>query len=99
MIKKRNIKKTGLVKVTFAVPQDQVENGISVVGDFNNWDPLANPMVKRSNKTYSVTVDLQPGHSYAFRYLADGGQWFNDDEADEYVHDPKQHCHNSILNL
>jgi hypothetical protein len=29
-------------------------------------------------------VRVAPGRRYAFRYLAEGGRWFNDDAADDY---------------
>ena len=71
------------VKVTFAVPVDGAGDRVSVVGDFNDWDPVANPLARRRGMLRASVV-LDPGRRYAFRYLADGGRWFNDDEADDY---------------
>ena len=71
------------VKVTFAIPTDGTDERVSVVGDFNDWDPVATPLAKRGERLRaSVVVDA--GRRYAFRYLADGGRWFNDEEADDY---------------
>jgi hypothetical protein len=66
-------------KVTFILPDDV--GPVSVVGDFNGWDPAAHPLRRRSNATRSVAVDLPPGR-YAFRYLADGQGFFDEPEAD-----------------
>jgi 1,4-alpha-glucan branching enzyme len=71
------------VKVTFAIPADGSDERVSVVGDFNDWDPVATPLVRRRG-VLRASVVLEPGHRYAFRYFADGGRWFNDDEADDY---------------
>ena len=71
------------VKVTFAVPADGADEPVSVVGDFNDWDPVATPLVRRRGMLRASVV-LHAGRRYAFRYLADGGRWFNDDEADDY---------------
>lgn len=66
-------------KVTFVLP---AETGpVSVVGAFNGWDPHAHPMKKRSNGTRSVTIDLTAG-AHAFRYLAEGGVFFDEPDAD-----------------
>ncbi len=86
MLKKTKISGKNEVKVTFVLPGDQPHEKISVVGDFNNWDPGANKLKKRSNNTYSTVVTLKKGKSYAFRYYASDGIWFNDDAADDYVH-------------
>lgn len=67
------------IKVTFVVPDDV--GPASVVGDFNDWDPLAHPMRRRSNGTRSVAVGFQPGAQVRFRYLADGGRWLDEPEA------------------
>ena len=80
MIKTANAKGTGKVKVTFSLPTDV--GPVSVVGDFNDWDPYANPMKKRSNGTRSASVELEPGLEYAFRYLGDGGAWLDEPEAE-----------------
>lgn len=66
-------------KITFAV---ETAKAVSVVGDFNGWDPGAHPLQKRSNGKRSVSVVLPPG-KWAFRYLADGDQWFDDPDADD----------------
>lgn len=77
-------KGNGRVKVTFAIPAEKAdEERVSVVGDFNEWDPVATPLARRG-ETLRASVLLDAGRRYAFRYLADGGRWFNDDEADDY---------------
>ncbi len=70
------------VKVTFVVSAEQCDQPVSVVGDFNGWDPLATPLRKRSNGTRSATVELPAGGTYRFKYLADGGSWFCDSDID-----------------
>jgi 1,4-alpha-glucan branching enzyme len=73
----------GQVKVTFALPADGADERVSVVGDFNDWDPVATPLARRG-ATLRASIVLETGRRYAFRYLADGGRWFNDDDADDY---------------
>ncbi len=71
------------VKVTFAIPADGTDERVSVVGDFNDWDPVATPLARRA-ETLRASILLDADRRYAFRYLAEGGRWFNDDEADDY---------------
>ena len=68
--------------ITFSLPIDQVDQAVSVVGDFNNWNPYAHPLKKRSNGTRSVKVELEPDRSYRFKYLAEDGSWLTDPDAD-----------------
>ena len=88
MIKKEQQKKSKQVKVTFALPADEVDGNVSVVGDFNDWNPEANKLVKRSNGTYSAAIKLDQGNQYAFRYFFEDGTWKNDEEADEVALSP-----------
>lgn len=69
-------------KVTFALPLDDAPATVSVVGDFNDWDPQAHPMKKRSNGTRSVSVELPAGATYRFKYVSEHGDWFCDPAAD-----------------
>jgi 1,4-alpha-glucan branching enzyme len=73
------------MKVTFVVPMADCDQALSVVGEFNDWDPLATPLRKRSNRTRSASVELPIGGSYRFKYLAEGGDWFCDPDADSHV--------------
>jgi hypothetical protein len=54
---------------------------VSLVGDFNNWDPTATPLERTpTGGTWSVTVPLSPGrHEYSF--VVDGKQWLPDPSA------------------
>lgn len=70
---------TGVTKVTFALPAEEVAGCVSVVGDFNGWNPHAHPMRKRSNGTRSVAVDLPAESRFEFKYLAEDGTWLVDD--------------------
>jgi len=78
---------SGKVRVTFSMPAEIWAKTFHVVGDFNNWNPTATPL-QRSEKGWSVSLELEPGRSYHYRYLVDG-KWFNDWNADEYM--PNEH--------
>jgi 1,4-alpha-glucan branching enzyme len=69
----------GMVKVTFSLPAGEPAGAVSVVGDFNDWDPSAHPLRPRSNQTRSVSVSVPTGSTLRFRYLAEGGRWFDDE--------------------
>ncbi|MBA3530715.1 MAG: isoamylase early set domain-containing protein, partial [Ardenticatenales bacterium] len=81
MIKKKETKKS--VKVTFELDHLPEAEVVEVLGDFNNWQP--EPMQKFKNGKHKLTVDLEPGTEYHFRYLVDGNQWENDSEANRQV--------------
>lgn len=67
------------IKVTFSLTTD---TPVSVVGDFNDWNPLAHPLKARGKGTRSVSVVLAPETRVVFRYLEDGGRFFDDPDAD-----------------
>ena len=68
-------------RVTFSLPPGAPAGAVSVVGCFNDWQPGRHELLPRRNGTRSVSVHLGPGE-YRFRYLATGGVWFDDTEAD-----------------
>lgn len=52
---------------------------VSVVGDFNDWDAQAAPMVRESG-AWTITLPMAPGrHVYAF--VVDGERWVADPRA------------------
>jgi hypothetical protein len=58
MIKTSKPRRDGMVRVTFALPVDEPAAGVSVVGDFNDWDPYANPLRIRANRTRSARTSF-----------------------------------------
>lgn len=96
MLKREVVKGSNQVKVTFVIPNDPNQGRVSVVGDFNNWDPSATVFVKRQNNTRSVSATVDAGQRYRFRYYDANGNWMNDDNADGY--EPNEHgTHNCLL--
>jgi 1,4-alpha-glucan branching enzyme len=71
----------GTVRVTFALPIDEPGGPVSVVGNFNDWNPHTHPLRKRANQTRSATVTVKAGTKLQFRYLAEGGVWLDDETA------------------
>uniref|UniRef100_A0AAU2VDX4 Isoamylase early set domain-containing protein n=1 Tax=Streptomyces sp. NBC_00003 TaxID=2903608 RepID=A0AAU2VDX4_9ACTN len=69
-------------EVTFVLPADTPPGPVSVVGDFNGWNPGAHPLLPRKEDERAVTVALPKKTSHSFRYLAAGDYWFNDESAD-----------------
>jgi 1,4-alpha-glucan branching enzyme len=84
VIKQAPIKGRKAVKVSFVLPHDTVPGKVSVVGDFNSWDPFAHPLRPRRNGTRSAVLTLPPGRRFAFRYLAEDGRWHDDDSAEAF---------------
>lgn len=83
MIGTEPLKGTERLTVTFALPADGIEGDIAVVGDFNEWDPTASPLLPHDG-WLTASVVMAPGRQYRFRYLAAGGRWFNDPEVGAY---------------
>jgi len=69
----------GDVLVTFMIDD---ERPVSVVGDFNGWDPRRDPFVEEIDGRRYVTVSVPADTVTCFRYLADGGEFFDDPAAD-----------------
>ncbi|MFB7467806.1 isoamylase early set domain-containing protein [Streptomyces sp. NPDC056224] len=69
-------------EVTFVLPADSPPGPVSVVGDFNHWQPGAHPLLPRTDGTRAVTVTLPGTGEHSFRYLAAGDYWFDDENAD-----------------
>ena len=81
MIKVDKPTRAGTVRVTFVLPATEPVGAVSVVGDFNGWNPHAHPLRKRSNGARSAVVTIPAGATLHFRYLAEGGVWFDDETA------------------
>jgi 1,4-alpha-glucan branching enzyme len=79
LIKTTRPDRDGIVRVTFALPADEPDGAVSVVGNFNDWNPLAHPLRRRANRTRSAAVTVPAGSTLHFRYLAEGGVWFDDE--------------------
>lgn len=65
--------------MTFILPGDRPPGPVSVVGDFNDWQPGAHPVRPRKDGKWAVTVELANASTHSFRYLAAGDYWFNDE--------------------
>jgi 1,4-alpha-glucan branching enzyme len=73
------------VQVTFSLPKDLWADRIYLVGDFNNWDRTSHPFDRDRSGGWSLSVELEQGRVYQFRYLLDDQDWLNDTEADSYA--------------
>jgi 1,4-alpha-glucan branching enzyme len=100
MIKKEPVPgKEGVVRVTFELPSATWAERVNLVGDFNEWDTTATPMRRnRSDSNWRVTVELEAGLRYCFKYLVDGKEWLNDWHADDHIENPYG-SHDSVVDL
>ncbi len=78
----------GRILVTFELPTAVGGERVYLVGDFNAWNQQATPMHPNGNGNWQITLPLEAGRAFQFRYLVDGHRWYNDWEADSYVPNP-----------
>lgn len=85
---KQYLKSKPVVKVTFSLPAEAVEEvkKVDLLGDFNEWTiDETFSLKKQKDGSFKTTLSLDPGKEYQFRYLLDNTKWENDWEADKYV--------------
>lgn len=82
VIKSRRAK--GKADVTFTVDPRVGARTAVVCGEWNDWSADADVMHCGADGGFSVTVSLDAGRAYRFRYLLDGHWWDNDWSADAY---------------
>jgi len=61
------------------------DSAVTLVGDFNNWDPRATPLHPGSGGVWTVTVPLRPGR-YRYTFIVDGS-WRRDPAAPRALED------------
>ena len=44
---------------------------VSLIGDFNQWDPSVHPMNRMPDRSWMTTVELKHGH-HCYAFLVDG---------------------------
>lgn len=100
-VSKQYLKSKPVCKVTFSLPADISEGAanVALLGEFNNWDPMAAPMKKSKTGIFTTTLNLEKDREYQFRYLVNGGTWVNDDAADAYLPSPLSYDNNSVIRL
>ena len=98
-IKKQYLKNKPVCKVTFSLPKKIVKSAktVHLVGDFNDWDQQAASMKKLKDGSFKITLELETGREYQFRYLIDGTDWENDWNANKYVPNPFGDSDNSVV--
>ena len=101
-LKKRYSKNKEICQVTFTVPKEIGDNfsKLSLVGDFNEWDPNEHLFTETDSKgNFVLSVSLPAGNEYQFRYLGDGETWFNEPDADKHVNTYFGDSENSVIKL
>lgn len=78
MLKTSRDAATGATTITFSLSAD--EGAVSVVGNFNDWKPGVHVLGGRG-KIRSVSVEVPADYIAVFRYLGEGGRWFDEPEA------------------
>lgn len=76
------------MRVTFRVSKQLWADQVALIGEFNDWDPHTHLLQQTDLDTdWHITLELEMGHSYHFRYLVDREHWMDDDRADGYMLD------------
>ena len=91
MLKKKPVKKSKLTSVTFETREFQDADALSLVGEFNGWEPEKTPMKRRKDGAWSVTMRLAKRPDkfrYEYRFVVDGDHWVSDTGADDFVTNP-----------
>jgi len=81
----KSIGTDGKASVKFTLDPLVGAQNASVCGEWNGWSADADIMSRDSLGGFNLTIDLEPGRTYRFRYLLDRGRWENDWDADAYV--------------
>ncbi len=73
-----NTGKTGKVRVTFEMPATDPYDSLYLVGWFNESDETVYRMERMPEGKWSLTLELEPGCEYQYRYRTPDGTWLQD---------------------
>ena len=59
---------------------------VTIVGDFNDWDPEASPLQRMGKGVWTITIPLAPGR-YQYTFVVDGTSWEADPGAPRTLED------------
>jgi len=74
----------GTSAVTFTLDPRVGARVAVVCGEWNGWSRDVHVMERDEHGGFRLTIALEPGRRYRFRYLLDGERWENDWAADAY---------------
>jgi hypothetical protein len=77
IVMQENSSKKKIKKIRFSLEADEAKK-VSLVGEFNNWNPDADPMQRDENGTWTKTKMLSPGN-LEYKFFVDG-EWIQDPE-------------------
>jgi hypothetical protein len=67
------------IRVTFSMPAERnCRDALYLVGWFGEWDEAVYRMERTSSDVWTLTLELEPGCQYLYRYRTLNGQWLND---------------------
>jgi hypothetical protein len=67
------------IRVTFTMPAaEDCCDALYLVGWFGEWNEAVYRMERAAGDTWSLTLELEPGCQYLFRYRTLDGKWLND---------------------
>ena len=95
MIRKQPLA-NGRVAVTFQMPASLWADSLFLAGDFNNWNTRSHAMRQRADGVWEITLELDAGREYQYRFLVNGTDWQNDWNAEGYTDNPYS-SENSIV--
>lgn len=87
-ISKKVFPERNITIVTFIIPKEVAAgiNECSIVGDFNNWNPMVHKMKKNVNTgEFMLKIELPANKTFEFKYLCSNGVWLVEDESDVLV--------------
>ena len=72
-------RKYGKVRVTFMMPAIEGCGCLYLVGKFDEWNhESVYRMQCADHGTWSLTLELEPGHEYQYRFRTLDGRWLSD---------------------
>ncbi len=77
-IHKSTLDKNGKVRVTFSMPCIDDCDRLYLVGWFSEWDEGVYPMERTPGGGWSVTLELEAGCTYQYRFRTLDGRWLSD---------------------
>ncbi|HEY4332895.1 MAG TPA: isoamylase early set domain-containing protein [Ilumatobacteraceae bacterium] len=86
------------IDVTLRLPAGASAGTVFVAGEFNDWSLDHDQMERDDDGGFCITLHLEPGKAYRYRYWVDDARWENDWAADAYEENPFG-GHDSVVDL